>query len=497
MSRLFSRFRKTSKAPAPRPPPISQQDIAALPEFRYVDTLQQQCIRLIRLQDGEPDDRIQCTHETRALDKNPGYNALFYVWGDQNDTIPISCNGQRPQVTRNLHAAMGKMRMINYDRQHAPLWVDVVCIDQSNLDEKTEQIQLMGKIYAGASMIQIWLCDVPEESLQTYYEGVQMMKRIDSEIVRLLNSKEAELDDVAPHWVECYCKRHRIDPAIQWFKILPIIMSEWCNRVWVIQEFIHAKAVFVHLGPIVTQWEIIFRVAASVALRLPSWVADFTRNKLPTSQNYYPLSFTFGIPQLPQIKKQYNIQFGSYESLKVRAMQLDEVQQIVARNPYKCPLAMILSPESYDESAKLMAEWIAAVIATASGGRCAGFYERAHNLAPLHPLYVKGEQDRPDRPRDHEEGRKDRVAAQAYIQTFDTYSKGRFFCITKRGYLAWMPEMAQVGDLIYILQCCRVPYVLRPQGNSFNLIGDSYLHEHMSPDVFIPLFQSAKHISIV
>jgi hypothetical protein len=39
------------------------------------------------------------------------------------------------------------------------LWADAVCIDQSNVHERTEQVAMMGAIYSGASCTLVWLSE--------------------------------------------------------------------------------------------------------------------------------------------------------------------------------------------------------------------------------------------------------------------------------------------------------------------------------------------------
>ena len=88
------------------------------------------------------------------------------------------------------------------------------------------------------------------------------------------------------------------------------------------------------------------------------------------------------------------------------------------------------------------------------------------------------------------------AATKSYIRAFDTFSKGRYFCVTKRGYLGWVPEAAQVGDLVYAVRWCRIPYLLRRLGSAYTLVGDSYIHEHMSGETLMTLWKSAEPIKI-
>lgn len=58
-------------------------------------------------------------------------------------------------------------------------------------------------------------------------------------------------------------------------------------------------------------------------------------------------------------------------------------------------------------------------------------------------------------------------------------SVGRKFVITDNGDFAWVPSSTKLGDCICFLAGCAVPFVVRPTGSSFKLLGDCYLHSMM------------------
>jgi hypothetical protein len=37
------------------------------------------------------------------------------------------------------------------------LWIDAICINQADLDERKQQVQLMRDVYSGASRVVVWL----------------------------------------------------------------------------------------------------------------------------------------------------------------------------------------------------------------------------------------------------------------------------------------------------------------------------------------------------
>jgi hypothetical protein len=70
-------------------------------------------------------------------------------------TAPIFVNGCEVQVTTNLHDALYELRKREEVAQS--LWVDALCINQSNAVEKGHQVQRMGSIYSSANQVIAWL----------------------------------------------------------------------------------------------------------------------------------------------------------------------------------------------------------------------------------------------------------------------------------------------------------------------------------------------------
>ncbi|KAM7184263.1 Heterokaryon incompatibility protein (HET) domain containing protein [Rhypophila sp. PSN 637] len=87
----------------------------------------------------------------------PQYTALSYVWGNPGETIPILVNDVEFLATKNLVAAWTELRPEDGDPM--TLWIDTVCINQSDNDEKTGQIQLMKQIYEASFLTIVWLDD--------------------------------------------------------------------------------------------------------------------------------------------------------------------------------------------------------------------------------------------------------------------------------------------------------------------------------------------------
>jgi hypothetical protein len=82
-------------------------------------------IRLLELLPDRWTEEIRCELRIAALDKGPAYEALSYVWGNPQDTVEITVNGAPFKATRNLTAALRRLRS---SRDSRTLWADAICI---------------------------------------------------------------------------------------------------------------------------------------------------------------------------------------------------------------------------------------------------------------------------------------------------------------------------------------------------------------------------------
>ncbi|KAH9205973.1 heterokaryon incompatibility, partial [Leptodontidium sp. 2 PMI_412] len=151
---------------------------------------------------------VSCTLSHVSLEAAPAYTALSYNWGDTAQRVGILVNGATIMVTLNLEAALRHLRL-----QDKPLtlWVDFLCIDQSDEVEKSEQLEQMRQIYVQALSVVAWLG--PAES----------------------NS------DAALHWIQQYDLKKDLSPtSLENADIINalsrLFTRPYWSRVWVIQE---------------------------------------------------------------------------------------------------------------------------------------------------------------------------------------------------------------------------------------------------------------------
>jgi hypothetical protein len=107
-------------------------------------------IRILTLLPGSSEDPIKGFLGTMSLDDNPEYEALSYVWGDPKITHLICVDGADYAVTTNLETALRYIRLKDCPRK---MWIDAICINQSDISERNHQVKKMRLIYRTVSTV--------------------------------------------------------------------------------------------------------------------------------------------------------------------------------------------------------------------------------------------------------------------------------------------------------------------------------------------------------
>ncbi|KAI1114788.1 heterokaryon incompatibility protein-domain-containing protein [Nemania sp. NC0429] len=220
-------------------------------------------IRVFELEAGEFSDPIVGRLVSQAIDGEP-YEAVSYVWGDRRERHDIIVDGATLSVTANLHGALTAFRPRPLSgggdgsdpaagtgtglaqQQIRRLWADAVCINQENLPERTSQVELMGRIFAGARRVLAWL---GWEAGEVGRRHMQVAIRF---IHAFMEDPEAGLRDarILLHHHDLAAPapaarlallseddRRRFDEqARKWEAIKVFFAIEYFHRTWIVQE---------------------------------------------------------------------------------------------------------------------------------------------------------------------------------------------------------------------------------------------------------------------
>jgi len=95
------------------------------------------------------------------------YEALSYVWGSEEKPLSVSTEMGCIPITTNLHAALKRLRDGFFDRI---IWVDAICINQADTEERNRQVRCMAMVYARACRVIVWLGEAEDDSEQALEE---------------------------------------------------------------------------------------------------------------------------------------------------------------------------------------------------------------------------------------------------------------------------------------------------------------------------------------
>jgi hypothetical protein len=86
----------------------------------------------------------------------PTCSAASYEWGSNVRQHEISCDGRILKVTANVALLLSKFRNPGSSQL---LWIDAICINQNDLDERSQQVSTMGHIYKNVEVVLMWIGD--------------------------------------------------------------------------------------------------------------------------------------------------------------------------------------------------------------------------------------------------------------------------------------------------------------------------------------------------
>ena len=191
-----------------------------------------EAIRKLALNPGENEDPITCTLSLVTSEADFDYEALSYTWdtestaGTQQEPRVISCSGHEMLMRENLFTALRRLR---YPDRPRSFWVDAICINQGCIEEKNQQVALMGGIYANAKQVIIWLGE--EEAHDALaFDTIRRLGRIlknepeYSDLLRQMFNSKGGPDEFP------------MSDDNGWRALIGLLTKRWFSRAWIVQE---------------------------------------------------------------------------------------------------------------------------------------------------------------------------------------------------------------------------------------------------------------------
>lgn len=213
--------------------------------FRY-EPLQPRHIRVLELESStHPLGIISCRCIHVPLDdRSQKYIAVSYTWGFEQKPCRLLVNGRLLNITQNVHAIFQSKIMAE---PSTLIWIDAICINQGDLDEKALQVRFMGEVFSNAERTRVWLGPSSQDSglaisfIETLYSIF-----LDVEI----GNMERTL---------YYAMKYR-EAGPEWLALAHLLSRPWFTRTWVIQEVALSTRADIVCGDHSLSWDTLGRV---------------------------------------------------------------------------------------------------------------------------------------------------------------------------------------------------------------------------------------------
>lgn len=175
---------------------------------------------------------VTLTNTPFTIGHVPAFEALSYTWGSPENPIDIFINQSRGgfsilSVTKNLGDALPYLRFEDRDRV---LWIDAICVNQQDLEERSQQVKRMAEIYSKAARVVAWLGPSSERTPV----AMRCFDKISSTVKGdWLGWKLHALSEDASWADEMVAAPFNDQEYLAMFEYLS---SEWFERLWIYQE---------------------------------------------------------------------------------------------------------------------------------------------------------------------------------------------------------------------------------------------------------------------
>ncbi|TEA11259.1 Heterokaryon incompatibility protein 6, OR allele [Colletotrichum sidae] len=187
--------------------------------------------RLLIIRRGLHQEPLSCMLRVAQLSDHqysPSYEAISYVWGSEPPSATMTVNGLCFRVSPSLRRMLLRLRSATRSRA---VWVDAICINQGDLDERASQVRLMAQIFSLAKQVVVCF-------------GERSPMGLDQAVT----SCRARPDDAG----SAHYGAVRVAEAL--------LGNPWWTRTWVIQEVVLARHIVVYSGAFEASWDELCRL---------------------------------------------------------------------------------------------------------------------------------------------------------------------------------------------------------------------------------------------
>lgn len=242
-------------------------------QYSSLKELRSDTIRLLTILPGSVQDPIACNLSNASLSAKPDYAALSYVWGPVDQGYEISLGGKSFRVRENLQQCLLHLR---HPHLSICFWIDAICVNQGDLEERRQQVALMGAIYSSAVVVVSWLGAKPAQTSEWLknvldwqmsqwselsFTHAELQSNSVQALVRTggLDHSPTASELLQTQWAElatpelCSTKFERDQRDLTqlfeaWTYTLDLFSRPYWSRLWILQEVLLAKKLLLCFG---------------------------------------------------------------------------------------------------------------------------------------------------------------------------------------------------------------------------------------------------------
>lgn len=200
---------------------------------------------------------IECRIRHTTYDTQD-YHALSYVWGRpmaRTSAVIVDDAGVsigRLPLNQNLMNAMNEIKISTIRNKY--FWIDQVCINQMDLEERGQQVGLMGEIYSHAQKV---ITYAGPEHREAHEQGMRLTERLqllypENHVVFKALYSAATLNDASRELQSRMDQFREIPPDLRfsggnsrddeaqyerqgWEWLMNVVLGKWTQRLWIVQ----------------------------------------------------------------------------------------------------------------------------------------------------------------------------------------------------------------------------------------------------------------------
>ncbi|KAI1660148.1 heterokaryon incompatibility protein-domain-containing protein [Daldinia decipiens] len=244
-------------------------------------------IRLLQIHHSKYDELVHCSLSTWSRRKLPPYHAISYTWGDPSQTTHISINNQPLKVRKNCEYVLRQarwheehLRTLSLPWRHRYYWIDAICINQVDNEEKSHQVQMMGKIYRLASCVLSCIGPHADDSRfllhfvrrnYYYFKSVSTANWKPSKLGQLWLAGLGSTRSAFSAYMQVLERAERAKDAL--------IRRPYFTRLWILQEMFAARKVHVCCGEDSVPMDYLHVLRPSLTRQSPRYRNNMLREK--------------------------------------------------------------------------------------------------------------------------------------------------------------------------------------------------------------------------